>query len=231
MAKTLIELMVEAGVQWPEGAKYAAQGIDMFACFYAEKPEMQPGGTSWNGNSSYISGSLRKLTSLCKGWNATIVTRDQYHAAVAKTEESILQWKDAGAKSDVIAIHDGCHGGSVQPTTIEQRIDHLRAMEKQAAEMRQALTNDLEAIGLTWRPSEDAYQDHYPAPLDITDWQDLRDGDIVEITGSTNRSWEKLKGQELKVSIRGDGETVNDVYFDEWMMRNNTQWRFIRRQS
>ena len=39
--KHLIELMIEAGVKWPEGAEYAAQdNRDLYVWFYSEKPKL-----------------------------------------------------------------------------------------------------------------------------------------------------------------------------------------------
>jgi len=230
MAKTLIELMVEAEVQWPEGSEYAVQNLmggDL--CFYREKPDAMESDTVWSTTRKdhrYIAGKNITLPELACDWPQAIVTRDQYQEAIDR-----LNLEDIRANRDIITIPDGWYGGSAQPTTIEQRIDQLLAMEKQVSEMRLALTKDLEAIWLTWMASDPVsqYQEPEPEPLNITDWRDLRDGDIVEITGSTNSSCGKLKGQELKVSIRKDGETVTDVHFGEWRMLNNTQWRFIRR--
>lgn len=70
--------------------------------------------------------------------------------------------------------------------------------------------------------------------LVITDWRDLRVGDVVEVTGSDNPGWVRLKGVESLVTRIGLYE--DDVSFrprnddgGDWAMSNNTEWRFIRR--
>ena len=45
--KHLIELMIEAGVKWPDGAEYAAQDKrDLYVWFYSEKPKFAGVGTT-----------------------------------------------------------------------------------------------------------------------------------------------------------------------------------------
>ena len=52
--KTLLELMVEAGIQWPEGAEYAAQDKDtMRVRFYRKgKPLREFGVDYWSNSNS-----------------------------------------------------------------------------------------------------------------------------------------------------------------------------------
>jgi len=69
----------------------------------------------------------------------------------------------------------------------------------------------------------------------ITDWRDLRVGDVVEVTGSGNPGWVRLKGVESLVTRIGPCE--DDVSFcprnddGDWTMSDNTEWRFIRRPA
>ena len=80
--KHLIELMIEAGVKWPEGAEYAAQDKDCQKVhFYKTKP-LKSGDTYWNA-SGCIAYSGIELNSICRNWHQTIVTREQYAEAVA----------------------------------------------------------------------------------------------------------------------------------------------------
>ena len=81
--KHLIELMIEAGVKWPEGAEYAAQDKDEWLAFYTLAPYREQGKVTWSGNSSYVANSMKKLDSLCRNWHQTIVTREQYANALA----------------------------------------------------------------------------------------------------------------------------------------------------
>ena len=85
--KHLIELMIEAGVEWPEGAKYAAQDKDRLCVRFYEKgkPSRNSGVNYWDS----LGGSLIrdfKLPSLCRNWHQTIVTRERYAKAIAKVK-------------------------------------------------------------------------------------------------------------------------------------------------
>ena len=84
----LIELMIEAGVKWPDGAEYAAQDkYDLNVNFYKNgKPNFQSGYPQWLANDcTFMSDYGIELDSLCHKWNQTIVTREQYADAVAAT--------------------------------------------------------------------------------------------------------------------------------------------------
>ena len=82
--KHLIELMIEAGVEWPEGAKYAAQDKDtMHVRFYEKgKPFHSSNVNYWDSFSGSMIRSV-ELPELCRNWHQTIVTSEQYAKAVA----------------------------------------------------------------------------------------------------------------------------------------------------
>ena len=83
--KHLIELMIEAGVKWPEGAEYAAQDkFDKRLSFYKSKPHIRAGSNEW-GVTGYIGKSRVDLPSLCRNWHQTVVTREQYAEALETT--------------------------------------------------------------------------------------------------------------------------------------------------
>ena len=93
--KHLIELMIEAGVKWPDGAEYAAQDKkNLRVNFYRNgKPNMLKGEDEWLFNHCNFMGSgWLVLTSLCRNWHQTIVTREQYAEAVAAAAESWNAW-------------------------------------------------------------------------------------------------------------------------------------------
>ena len=81
--KHLIELMIEVGVKWPDGAEYAVQDErNLYVWFYSIKPK-RTDYDSWVGG---VPGSIidgHKLTTLCRNWHQTIVTREQYEEALA----------------------------------------------------------------------------------------------------------------------------------------------------
>lgn len=80
--KHLIELMIEAGVKWPDGAEYAAQDKDEWLAFYTRKPYREDGKVTWSSYRCYVANSMKKLDLLCRNWHQTIVTREQYAEAL-----------------------------------------------------------------------------------------------------------------------------------------------------
>ena len=84
--KHLIELMIEAGVKWPDGAEYAAQdkrGSKVQFYKYG-KPNYSVGLDSWMAdNCTYMRDDGITLQSLCRNLHQTIVTREQYVEALA----------------------------------------------------------------------------------------------------------------------------------------------------
>ena len=86
--KHLIELMIEAGVKWPDGAEYAAQDRhNLKVNFYKNgKPDFQPGCGEWVVHDcTFVSDDGFTLQSLCHNWHQTIVTHEQYEKALADT--------------------------------------------------------------------------------------------------------------------------------------------------
>ena len=84
--KHLIELMIETGVKWPDGAEYAAQDKrDLKVnCYKNGKPDFQSCYREWMANDCYFMGDDGiELDSLCRNWHQTIVTREQYEKALA----------------------------------------------------------------------------------------------------------------------------------------------------
>ena len=97
--KTLLELMLQAGIQWPEGAEYAAQDKDtMRVRFYRKcNPLREFGVDYWSSfGGSLINGVMVKLPEICRNWHKTIVTKAQYEEAVADDPEQpvITDWRD-----------------------------------------------------------------------------------------------------------------------------------------
>ncbi|MGL4757576.1 MAG: hypothetical protein ACRCXB_34915 [Aeromonadaceae bacterium] len=71
--------------------------------------------------------------------------------------------------------------------------------------------------------------------LSITNWRDLRVGDVIELTGSLNPCWKEHAGIEMTVKEihhdQGDGDDQVDLLGESgcWSLGGNTTWRFIRR--
>ena len=287
--KHLIELMIEAGVKWPEGAEYAAQDKRLNKVnFYKDgKPNPNASSSVWtiNDHCKWLGSRAGIiLPSLCSNWHQTIVTRDQYAYAVAyaAAAETVIDWSAAPDWADRVV--NGPVGGNMffandhtvkgvtsgntfctqkhidadweiverrpitvenQPATteqnpcesattdtIEQRIAELQAMEKQVAEFRAKLTDDLHALGLTWL--DGAICDDIPCreqPV-ITDWRDLRVGDVIWV-GPHNKPGGAEQGEyEVRAIDANDedqpiGVTYNGMEY--WPYFTSRQWRFIRR--
>lgn len=121
--------------------------------------------------------------------------------------------------------------------TIEQRIASLRALEKQVEETRAELTRDLESLGLTWMVQDE------PEQPTITNWRDLRVGDVIIIdyvNGDHIGEDRKLalEGRESFIVSDCDSYPIcvtNDYYPKgrslnmECAVKNGCRWRFIRR--
>ena len=94
--KHLIELMIEAGVKWPENAKYAAQDKDTLRVRFYEKgkPFRNSGVNYWDSlGGSLIRNLMIKLPSLCRNWHQTIVTRERYAKALANSTTTNAEWE------------------------------------------------------------------------------------------------------------------------------------------
>ena len=175
--KHLIELMIEAGVEWPDGAEYAAQDKDCQKVhFYKTKP-LKSGDTYWNA-SGCIAYSGIELDSLCRNWHQTIVTREQYAEAVAaNVSDQVVDTVDA------VEWHN--------PPSIEQltsdyyakaaEADSLQSVADEALKAADdallALEKAGELIGLVISIDTKPKQVEQPV---ITDWRDLQVGDVVE---------------------------------------------------
>ena len=186
--KHLIELMIEAGVKWPEGAKYAAQDKDsLHVRFYEKgKPFRNFGVNYWDSlGGSLIRDLMIKLPSLCCNWHQTIVTREQYTKAVAKLKP--IEQIDAQQKPQY------CTSVMRQmpSETIESLLAEIKAKQEEHGELvakvdalaleitsiEQQVDNKLKEYGFAiysvTTPSE-------PAQPVITDWRDLQAGDVIK---------------------------------------------------
>ena len=186
--KHLIELMIEAGVKWPEGAEYAAQDKDQepgdreldlinIVSFYPSKPEKNHGEPFWFGDSN-IDDDV-KLSALCNNWHQTIVTREQYAKAVAAINNE--------QKPQYCA--------SVMRQMPSETIESLLAEIKTKREEHSELVAKAEALALEITSIEQQVNDKlkkhgfslYPAAASseigqpvITDWRDLQAGDVIK---------------------------------------------------
>lgn len=213
--KHLIELMIEANVKWPDGAKYAAQDknqdpsdyetdLTNIVSFYTLKPTRDYNDPFWCEDSD-INKDI-KLPSLCRNWHQTIVTREQYEQALA----------DAAVTTEVQTESKHCEPvvSHVPDRTIEQLADdyYTKAAEAEClqyeADAALKLANEAlitlqkagEVIGLV------ISVDPKPEQPVITDWRDLKIGDVIEcvlvhgVNGiESKESDNKFHGAECRV--------------------------------
>lgn len=82
MKKPLIQLMKEAGLEWPAEANFAAQDKRTNKVhFYIGKPE-EPDDDLWFFHiDDYFSVYSYELPELCKEWDKTLITKEEYLGA------------------------------------------------------------------------------------------------------------------------------------------------------
>lgn len=234
--RQLAQLLIEAGVtQFPDGANWAAQGGDEGRVGFCVDKQVRD-GIKWRTNSDSLI-RLVEVASRIPNWHQTVLSRDEFDQIVAETAKESL--RDQYCESVARTIPE-----PVTTPTLDQLLQDWRnaddyAQRKQteadeAAAMRDERWQMVQArageMGVIVGQCEPVVVDE--SVLVITDWRDLRVGDVVEVIGSTNSAWERVEGKELAVAETGDCE--DDLLLksddgDEWYTSGNTQWRFIRR--
>ncbi|MGL4756640.1 MAG: hypothetical protein ACRCXB_30165 [Aeromonadaceae bacterium] len=248
--KHLIELMIEAGVKWPDGAEYAAQDKDQepgdheldlinIVSFYRSKPEKKHVEPFWFGDSD-IDDDV-KLSSLCKNWHQTIVTREQYAEAVAATNGdgvTIPSQSNKVRESDdvptVYAVELNTH------QSIEQLAAYYHAKAAEAKRLQDVADEALKAADDAMLALEKAGEliglvisidtkPKQPAQPEITDWRDLRVGDVVECVRGENLDYEGKQGEVCEIDEEDSINRIR-VKFNKNQSHWCSVWRFIRRQ-
>ena len=246
--KHLIELMIETGVKWPDGAEYAAQDkYDLNVNFYKNgKPNFQSGYLQWLANDcTFMSDYGIELDSLCRNWNQTIVTREQYAEAVAaadngSTTNQVRESEDVPASQPAAQLYSGVAG--VMPSeSIESLLAEIKAkrgehdelvasaesLALQISEIEQQVNDKLKEYGFAMShvaaPSE-------PKQLVITDWRDLRVGDVVEYVHGTASSREGKQGEICEIDENDQHNRIQVMFGEnEYERFWCSNWRFIRR--
>ena len=232
--KHLIELMIEADVKWPEGAEYAAQDKkDNRVHFYKDgKPLLCGGWLEWveDYECTFIGdehGVL--LPSLCRNWNKTVVTREQYAEALAANvsdqAEDAAEWHNPPSIEQLTADY---HAKAAEADRLQSVADEAL---KAADDALLALERAGELIGLVisidTKPKQ-AEQPAEPAQPIITDWRDLRVGDVIWWGGDARHaSGEYIVERVEPADYKGDCTIFLSA--KEWVNVSDEEWRFIRR--
>lgn len=245
--KHLIELMIESGVKWPEGAEYAAQDKrDSNVYFFTSKPKIVSGRDYYACDDSFLTGCDVLLPSLCRNWHRTIVTRDQYAEALSAVTP-VVQYeaqKDPKYCSSVMS--------QVPDNTIEQltadyhtkaaEADRLQAVADEALKAADdalvALEKAGELIGLVISIDTKSKRSEQPAQHEITDWRDLRVGDVVVVDFVDSNRTVKLALEGKESIVVADGKRYPICFTNasypgggSWWVCGSAkcEWRFIRR--
>ena len=190
--KHLIELMIEAGVKWPEGAEYAAQDKRLNKVnFYKDgKPNYPIGLDSWMAdNCNYMRNDGLVLSSICRNWHQTIVTREQYAEALAlsaNVSEPAEQIDTQQEPQYCTSVMRQMPSETIESLLTEiktKREEHSELLAKtealalKIASIEQRVNNKLKEYGFSLYPVVSSSETKQPV---ITDWRDLQAGDVIE---------------------------------------------------
>ena len=198
--KHLIELMIEAGVKWPDGAEYAAQDRhNLKVNFYKNgKPDFQSSYPEWMADNCTFMGDYGFiLQSLCRNWHQTIVTREQYAEALEDAAMTpVVQQETQPAAEYCASVMRQMPDNTIEQLTADYHAKAAEAdrLQTVADEARKAADDALlelqkagELIGLVISVGDfqkDAEQHQQPI---ITDWHDLQVGDVIECTAYNDK--------------------------------------------
>ena len=233
--KHLIELMIEAGVKWPDGAEYAAQDKDEWLAFYTRKPYREIGKVTWSSNGCYVANSMKKLDLLCRNWHQTIVTREQYEEALDDAAMTpAVQQETQPAQEYCASVMRQMPNETIESLLVEikaKREEHdalvasAEAMALEIASIEQQVNDKLNEYGFSMSPFAASSEPEQPV---ITDWRDLQIGDVIEYADG---------GQEWSIGMEGtvsEFDAIDDyqqvkIEFVDGSTGWPSRWRFIRR--
>jgi hypothetical protein len=148
--KHLIELMIEAGVKWPDGAGYATQDKkDNRVHFYKDgKPLLCGGWLEWveDYECTFIGDEYGVLLpSLCRNWHQTIVTLEQYSEALAANvgEPAAMPKASESERDRAVDVVDAVEWHN--PPSIEQLTADYHAKADEADRLQSVADEALKA--------------------------------------------------------------------------------------
>ena len=226
--KQLAKIIHENG-GWRDGAEFCVSTSSGIVLGSRNRPEysLQYG---WTAAGGFIGGRI-EMSSYLPNWHQTVLSRDEYFHLYPAPVKVVVENKTT------------CHLTVADKPTIEQLAADYRNRKDYADRKQQeadAAKADADAKLAELVAAGEAHGlvlsvAGVESELVITDWRDLRVGDVVEVTGSDNTGWVRLKGVESLVTRIGPYE--DDVSFcprnggGDWTMSDNTEWHFIRRPA
>ena len=203
MNKTLIELMLEANVEWPEGAEFAAQDSDDNRVFYYHSAPIgrTPEGSVWRAVGHAAISSV-KLGETAKD-QYKYISREEYEAAQDKAERDRI----FGYADEAIDEGETPEQEKDKEMTIEQKIKDMVFHQESIARYQEQIganqtivdnlsaeiAADLAALGWGEQPNGCA------GVLEITDWRQLKVGDIIEPL--SNWDEQPVRGHQHEVTM------------------------------
>lgn len=198
--KELVELMYEAGIrEFPHGGEFAAQDklvsyANCVSFFKHARPKIDGVNDVWHedGAGEYLRGESIELSSLCKNWHRTVVTREQYaeYCKMREHEEYAIGEADeaekcvSGGEHTQPSIIDMMHHcNELREITIAKKDEAMASVDSYNNAM-ESLKSAALALGYKIEPidvsSELSPSEEAGKPLNITDWRDLLVGDVIE---------------------------------------------------
>lgn len=211
--KQLAEIIHENG-GWLAGC-FAAQQDDGEVWFSERKPVWKTRrGTFDMGYEDHFT-----IGYLIANRHQTILSRDEYFQLYQEQGlEAALDEPMPEAKPTIEQLAADYRNRKDYADRKQQEADAAKAdAEAKLAELVAAG----KALGLVLSVAADGPE------MVITDWRDLRVGDVVEVTGSANAEWYKVKGKQLTVKSVSDGGASTGA----WLVKGNTEFRLIRRPA
>ena len=232
--KQLAKIIHENG-GWREGAEFTAQDGDGTGSidFFKSKPRLYRGDIFWKGDYD-CDDRIERTGVTIKNWHQTILSRAEYFHLYPAPVGVVVENKTT------------CHLTVTDKPTIEQlaanyrnKLDYANRKQDEADKANMEsdaalaqLEDAIAEIGFAITPLTATEKE---PELVITDWRDLRVGDVIELTGSKNPCWKEHFRSEMTVrevyQDRGDNDDQVDLIGESgcWSLGGNTTWRFIRR--
>ena len=198
---------------WREMAEFSAQDKDGYVYHFATKPTINAGHEVWHHKGCIGEGEFTAET--LPNWHQTILSRTEYFHLYPEHTET--EYKD-GVKPTDPAKADGPSKPTIEQLAADYRnkLDYANRKQDEANKANMEsdaalsqLEDAIAAIGFAITPL--GAPEKEPEPV-ITDWQDLRVGDEIEVF-NFECPWNKSsRKQELMsgpcIVMRVDGENV-----------------------
>ena len=223
--KQLAKIIHENG-GWREGAEFTAQDGDGTGSidFFKSKPRLYRGDIFWKGDYD-CDDRIERTGVTIKNWHQTILSRDEYFhlypAPDAKPEfcESVMRSIPEPSDKPTIEQLAVDYRNKLDYANRKQDEADKANMESDAALAQ--LEDAIAEIGFAITPL--AATEKEPE-LVITDWRDLRVGDVISVSGEY---WEP--DSEYTVDENDGSRNAPIRVGNYWAFINECSFKFIRR--